>query len=253
MAIAQGGAFKASRTLNPRRLAASAEETHLGSIMALSIVTGANRGIGFSLVRTLRERGAQVVAACRHASPELTELGVEVVTGVDVATQDGAEALRRAVGERPVDLLINNAGILVWGDQLDSPNFEGMRQQFEVNALGPVRITHALLGNFHEGTKIGFVTSRMGSVGDNESGGAYGYRMSKAALNIAAVSIARDLSDAGVLVAVLHPGMVKTDMIGQHGQIEPDEAAVGLLARLDALTPETSGSFWHQNGQMLPW
>jgi len=93
----------------------------------------------------------------------------------------------------------------------------------------------------------------MGSVGDNGSGGHYGYRMSKAAMNIAAVSVARDLAPRGVAVAVLHPGMVSTDMIGGRGQISPEAAAQGLLARIDELTLENSGSFWHQNGEILPW
>jgi NAD(P)-dependent dehydrogenase (short-subunit alcohol dehydrogenase family) len=93
----------------------------------------------------------------------------------------------------------------------------------------------------------------MGSIDDNSSGGAYGYRMSKAALNMAGKSLALDLRDRGVTVAILHPGMVKTDMIGGHGQVEPEDAARGLLARVDALTPETTGGFWHANGQRLPW
>jgi NAD(P)-dependent dehydrogenase (short-subunit alcohol dehydrogenase family) len=93
----------------------------------------------------------------------------------------------------------------------------------------------------------------MGSIGDNTSGSHYGYRMSKAALNIAGVSLAKDLAPRGVAVAILHPGMVKTDMIAGHGQVEPLDAARGLVARLDALTLETSGGFWHANGERLPW
>ena len=92
-----------------------------------------------------------------------------------------------------------------------------------------------------------------GSIDDNSSGGYYGYRMSKAALNMAAKSLAVDLKPAGVAVAILHPGMVKTDMVAGHGQVEPDDAARGLLARLDELTLESSGGFWHANGQRLPW
>jgi NAD(P)-dependent dehydrogenase (short-subunit alcohol dehydrogenase family) len=93
----------------------------------------------------------------------------------------------------------------------------------------------------------------MGSIGDNSSGRAYGYRMSKAALNIAGKSLAEDLKSDGVLVGILHPGMVKTEMVGSHGQIEPEDAARGLLARIDELTPENTGGFWHQNGERLPW
>jgi NAD(P)-dependent dehydrogenase (short-subunit alcohol dehydrogenase family) len=221
--------------------------------MTLSIVTGANRGIGLALVKALCKRGGTVVAACRTTSPELARTSAEVVTEVDVATAEGIARLKNALGERPIDLLVNNAGILLWGKPLGELDADEIRKQFEVNALGPLFVTSALRDRFKKGTKLGFITSRMGSIGDNGSGGQYGYRMSKAALNIAAVSIARDLAPLGVSVAVLHPGMVSTEMIGGRGQVEPDVAAAGLLARLDALTPETSGSFWHANGEALPW
>jgi len=221
--------------------------------MALSVVTGANRGIGLALCAALKKRGAQVVAACRQSSPELESLGVEIIAGVDVSTEAGVGHLRQALEGRAIELLINNAGILVWGEDLGQLDAEGIRRQFEVNALGPLRVTEALLGNLGAGAKLGFITSRMGSVADNSSGGHYGYRMSKAALNIAAVSLARDLASRNIAVAVLHPGMVSTAMIGHRGKIEPEDAARGLLERIDGLTIANSGGFWHQNGQELPW
>jgi NAD(P)-dependent dehydrogenase (short-subunit alcohol dehydrogenase family) len=222
--------------------------------MTLSIVTGANKGIGLALVAELAKRGGTVLAACRKSSPELAKLGVEVVEGVDVATDAGISALVAAVGSRSIDLLVNNAGILVWGDRLGELNVEGIRKQFEVNALAPLRVTDALRDRLAKGAKVALITSRMGSIDDNGSGGAYGYRMSKAALNMAGKSLAVDLRGRAVAVAILHPGMVKTEMLGGHGgQVEPQEAARGLLARVDALTLETTGSFWHANGQKLPW
>jgi NAD(P)-dependent dehydrogenase (short-subunit alcohol dehydrogenase family) len=221
--------------------------------MPFSIVTGANRGIGLALTAELKKRGHTVLAACRKSSPELDALGVEVLAGVEVSDTAGVERLRKAVGDRRIDLLVNNAGILVWGDHLGELDVAGIRRQFEVNALAPLLITDALKDRLGKGSKVGLVTSRMGSIDDNTSGGGYGYRMSKAALNMAGKSLAIDLKSAGVAVAILHPGMVKTDMIRGHGQVEPEDAARGLLARLDELTLETSGGFWHANGERLPW
>jgi NAD(P)-dependent dehydrogenase (short-subunit alcohol dehydrogenase family) len=221
--------------------------------MTLSVVTGANRGIGLALCAELAKRGHHVVAACRKSSPDLAKLGVEVVEGVDVATDAGIAALVKTVGDRSIDLLVNNAGILVWGDQLGALNVEGIRKQFEVNALAPLRLTDALRERLPKGAKVALITSRMGSIDDNTSGARYGYRMSKAALNMAGKSLAVDLKARGVAVAILHPGMVKTDMIGGNGQVEPADAAKGLLARIDELTLETSGGFWHMNGERLPW
>lgn len=221
--------------------------------MSLAIVTGANRGIGLALTQALRTRGAVVLAACRATSAALDATGAEVVTGVDVSSDEGLQALVRSVGARRIDLLIHNAGILVWGDVLGSLDVAGIRRQFEVNALGPLRLTDALRGNLGEGSKVALITSRMGSIDDNGSGGLYGYRMSKAALNMAGKSLAMDLRASGIAVALLHPGMVKTDMVGGGGQVEPADAARGLLARVDELTLETSGGFWHANGERLPW
>jgi NAD(P)-dependent dehydrogenase (short-subunit alcohol dehydrogenase family) len=150
-------------------------------------------------------------------------------------------------------LLINNAGILVWGDRLGSIDWAGMRRQFEVNTLGPLRCTDALRDNLGRGSKVAMITSRMGSIDDNTSGGAFGYRASKAALNIIGKSLAVDLAPQGIAVALLHPGIVKTEMVGDAGQVEPEDAAAGLLARIDELNLDNTGSFWHANGSKLPW
>lgn len=221
--------------------------------MALSVVTGANRGIGLALVKALVSKGHDVLAACRRSSTALERTRAEVVTDVDVSRDEGIVRLKEAIGQRRIGLLINNAGILVWGDSFGNLDLQGMRKQFEVNALGPLRCTTALRENLERGSKVVLITSRMGSIDDNSSGGAYGYRASKAALNMIGKSMAIDLKPHGVAVALLHPGMVKTDMVGPNGQVEPEVAAEGLLARIDELTLANSGGFWHANGETLPW
>ena len=219
--------------------------------MSHIVITGANRGIGLELARQLSERGEDVTALCRAASDELKDLGVDVVEQIDVCNPVALERLAADLGERPIDWLINNAGILE-RDSLDNPDFEAMERQFRVNSVGPVRVTHALLPHLQAGSKVGIVTSRMGSIGDNTSGGYYGYRMSKAAVNIAGKSLSIDLEEREIAVAILHPGMVATDMTGRNG-VPPEKAAGGLIARMDELTLENSGSFWHAEGEELPW
>lgn len=216
------------------------------------VVTGANRGIGLAFVKLYRARGWRVFAICRQASAALEDCGAEVVDGVDVASTAGIERLRDALKGVTVDLLINNAGILR-DEKLGSLDADSIRQQFEVNALAPLRVTEALVPQLSESARVALITSRMGSIADNTSGGRYGYRMSKAALNAAGKSLAQDLKGRGIAVAILHPGLVGTDMIGGHGDITPDEAAERLAARIDGLTLDNSGTFWHSNGEVLPW
>jgi NAD(P)-dependent dehydrogenase (short-subunit alcohol dehydrogenase family) len=197
-------------------------------------------------------RGDEVIAACRETNDALAALPIRVIDGVDVATAAGSERLKAALAGERVDVLINNAGVLA-NDTLGSIDADSVVQQFLVNALGPLRVTEALLDNLRAGSKVALVTSRMGSMADNTSGAYYGYRMSKAALNAAGVSLARDLASRGVAVAMLHPGFVQTRMVGFAGDISPEESARRLAARIDELTLETSGSFWHSGGDILPW
>ena len=223
--------------------------------MANCLVTGANRGIGLALCRLLAARGDHVIAACRHSSPQLEALGVRVETGVEVGDAASVERLAEALEGVTIDLLINNAGVLR-RDTLGALHGEAVDDiylQFRVNSVGPLLVTQALLGNLQPGAKIGIVTSRMGSIGDNTSGSYYGYRMSKAAVNAAGKSLAMDLKERGIAVALLHPGYVRTEMVGGGGDVEPEQAAAGLIARLDALTLDTTGGFWHANGEALPW
>jgi NAD(P)-dependent dehydrogenase (short-subunit alcohol dehydrogenase family) len=220
--------------------------------MATVVIIGANRGIGFELARQLSERGESVVAVCRKTSDELAELGVEVIERVDVTDERSLGRLVEALGSRTIDVLIANAGVLS-DESLVDLDVERIRLQFEVNSLGPLRVTAALRGNLDSGSKVAIVTSRMGSIEDNTSGGRYGYRMSKAAVNMAGRSLAHDLKQAGVAVVLLHPGFVRTDMTGHQGLIDPPESAAGLIARIDELSLETTGTFRHTNGETIPW
>lgn len=220
--------------------------------MATALVTGANRGIGLELVRQLAARGDRVVAVCRRGSEDLAALpGVTVIEGIDVTSDEAVGTLARQVDEA-LDLLVLNAGVLEVV-RLDALDFDSMRWQMEVNAFGPLRVVAALRDRLSKGSKVAIITSRMGSIADNTSGSHYGYRMSKAAVNMAGKSLARDLAPSGVSVCLLHPGYVRTKMTGNHGLIDAPEAATGLLARIDELQLSTTGSFWHQDGTVLPW
>lgn len=222
--------------------------------MSLTVViTGANRGIGLELARQYAADGAQVVAVVRRPSEPLQALGVSIVDGIDVGQDVAVEQLgQQAATLPPIDVLINNAGILN-SESLPAPDFDRMRQQFEVNALGPLRVTTALRPQLAAGGKVVLITSRMGSITDNSSGGMYGYRASKAALNAIGASLAQDLRGDGIAVGLLHPGYVRTDMTGHQGQVSPAQAAQGLRARIEALDIDTTGEFLHANGESLPW
>lgn len=216
------------------------------------LITGVNRGIGLAMARQWNGRGDTVIGVCRRASSALTALGIEVIDGIDITRDDAMDHLREALGGRRLDMVFNNAGIMR-DENLDNFNFATMREQFEANTLGPLRVTHALLDHLERGSKVGLMTSRMGSIDDNDSGGRYGYRMSKAALNAAGKSLAVDLKPRGIAVAILHPGFVRTEMTGNRGNLNPDESAANLIQRMDALNLDNTGTFWHAEGSVLPW
>lgn len=220
--------------------------------MSTVLVTGANRGIGLELCRVHRERGYKVFAACREASDALAAVGAHIVEGVDIAHPDAGARLVRALGGHALDILINNAGVF-GNSTLGEIDYEDIARQVQINAIGPLRVTETLLPNLKSGSKVAMITSRMGSMGDNGSGAYYGYRMSKAALNAAGVSLARDLKPRGIAVALLHPGSVQTRMVGFAGDITPRQAAERLAIRIDELNLDNSGTFWHSSGDILPW
>ena len=222
--------------------------------MKTAVITGANRGIGLELARQLSDRGYRVVGVCRHSSPELNATDVEVEEGIDVTSADSLADLAERLRGNRVDLLVNNAGLLRQSslEGIES-ELEDWRAQFEVNSLSPVRVTSALRNHLNDDGKVVIITSRMGSIADNTSGGAYAYRMSKAAVNAAGVSLAHELKERGIAVGLLHPGYVKTGMTGNTGHVEAHEAAAMLIERIDELDMGLTGSFRHANGEDLPW
>ena len=223
--------------------------------MSTILVTGANRGIGLEICRQAKARGDAVIAVCRKRSSELEALDVEIVDSVDVRQLADVQALREALDGRRIDMLMNVAGVLSQQSlgEIDARALDEIHLQFDTNAIAPLLVTQALMDLIPEGGKVGILTSRMGSIADNGSGGGYGYRMSKAAVNAVGKSLAVDLKPRGISVALLHPGFVRTGMTGHQGLIDADESVRGLLARMEELTLENSGSFRHQNGETLPW
>ena len=216
-------------------------------------MTGANRGIGLAYCQQLHLRGDRVIAVCRQSSDELDDLGVQVESGIELTSPDSLAALVNGLAGQKLDTVILNAGILE-SMGLSDLDPEAIRRQFEVNALAPLLLTRALTPLMPEGSKLVLMTSRMGSIEDNSSGGSYGYRMSKVALNIAGKSLAVDLRSRGIAVAILHPGLVKTRMVQFNPNgISPEDSVRGLIARIDELTLNNSGSFLHANGSVLPW
>lgn len=221
--------------------------------MATVVITGANRGIGLELAKQCQARGDHVIAAVRKASDELSQEGIETHEGVEVTDDASIAKFATTLEGRHIDVLINNAGILLARETIEDLNWDGMRRQFEINTLGPMRVTRALLPQFKSGGKIAILSSRVGSIADNTTGGRYGYRISKTAVNMAGVCLAHDLRDRGIAVVLLHPGYVRTGLTDMNGDIDPDESARGLIARIDETTMERTGTFWHANGSELPW
>ena len=222
------------------------------------LVVGADRGIANAICRQLDARGDQVIAACLGGGEGFTEGGVDTIGGIDVTSSPAVKGLvdaLRARGAR-LDWVLHVAGVLGL-DTLGEIDYDDMRRQFEINTLGPLRVAEACVPFMGPGSKLGIVTSRVGSLGDNSSGGMYAYRVSKAGANMVALNLHHDLSKRGIAVVALHPGMVATDLTkdypGTYSYIQPEEAARGLIARMDELEVSSSGKFRHANGDQLLW
>ena len=219
--------------------------------MGQCLVTGANRGIGLALTRGLLLQGHSVIATCRQSSEALEESGARIEF-LDLQDPEAIAQFGASLAEETLDLVIQNAGVFL-PDRLDRLDVAGLQQQWEVNTLAPLLLTAALRPCLQRGSKVVFLTSRMGSIGDNSSGGYYGYRLSKAALNMVGANLSRELAPSGVSVALLHPGYVRTDMTRGEGDVSAETAASGLLDRIEELSLASSGRFLHASGIELPW
>jgi NAD(P)-dependent dehydrogenase (short-subunit alcohol dehydrogenase family) len=226
----------------------------------LLLVTGANRGIGLELTRTALARGDQVIAAVREpeAAAELKAIARPTlsVRRCDVASEESIKSFAAGLGAVVVDVLINNAGVYGGHGSLESLDPADVVATFRINALGPLLMTRAVLPMLRKSKikKVVHISSMMGSIGDNGSGGFYAYRMSKAALNMLARNLSRDLAGEGIISVAMNPGWVRTDMGGPSAPTSAQECAAGILREIDRLTPEHSGRFLdYRGGADRPW
>jgi NAD(P)-dependent dehydrogenase (short-subunit alcohol dehydrogenase family) len=226
------------------------------------VVTGANRGLGLEFTRQLAARGDVVEAGARDPSRSAELRALAAASGdrvrvhaCDVGDDASVRAFAASIGEVPIDVVLNNAGTMGEMRPLADLDLADVTRTFDVNALGPLRVTRALLPQLMLGEtrRVAHVTSGMGSIGDNGSGGAYGYRMSKAALNMMNRSLSVDYGKRGFVCVVVNPGWVQTDMGGSHAPTPVAESVAKMLARLDGLTAADNGTFLDYKGGTYPW
>lgn len=230
--------------------------------MKTVLITGANRGIGLEHARRYAERGARVFATARipAEADDLAALAkqysaVEVLP-YDAADPDAPAALKQRLGAAPIDLMLANAGAMGTRRQtFGDVDVDAVLDLIRINALAPLKLAEALADNVAQSDRkiMAFQTSLMGSVGDNGSGGAYAYRLSKSAMNMVGRSVANDLRARGVISVLLHPGWVRTSMGGAGGKISVEDCVEGQQRILDTLKPDQSGRFFNYDGRELPW
>lgn len=220
--------------------------------MPTILITGANRGIGKHLAQLYAEDGWAVVAAVRDPAGYD---GPGEALAVDVTTDESVLATKSALAGRPIDILWNNAGVyLDKGVPLDRLDWTDWEETFRVNTIGPIRLARALMDNVAASDRrlMAFTSSQMGSIA-RQSGGAYAYRSSKAALNMAVAVLTRDVAEKGIATLLLHPGWVRTDMGGSAADIGPDTSAAGMKAVADGHGMTRSGAFLNYDGTEIPW
>lgn len=225
------------------------------------MITGANRGIGLEFVKHYASQSDRIIACCRRpdSASELTNLAkqystIEIVT-LDVTNSDQIKALKDLLGDSPVDLLVNNAGVGAPRDPDAVFDSRLWANVFAINTIAPIQIASLLSGNLQISTQktVAFITSKMGSIADNTSGGASIYRSSKAALNAAVRSFTIDYQDTAIKSVLLHPGWVRTDMGGPNGLIDVQTSVQGMSRLLENLTQDKNGHFYDYQSKPVPW
>ena len=222
------------------------------------IVTGASRGIGLEMCRVLATRGDRVIATARATTPALAEIasahGVEVME-LEVTDAGSINALAKRLSGRPIDALINNAGVSSTAKSISELTMEELQRVFAINASAPMLVAAALLPNLRLGARkvVMNISSQLASIANNKGGSTYPYRASKTALNQLTVCMANELRADGFCCVCVHPGWVKTDMGGPNAPLLPPESAGYLIRLLDGLTSAKSGSFLNYDGATMPW
>jgi NAD(P)-dependent dehydrogenase (short-subunit alcohol dehydrogenase family) len=224
--------------------------------MATYLITGANRGLGLEFARQLAQKNHTILGTAREPAKalDLARVAHQVIP-LDVADAVSIAALRDHVKDRPIDVLINNAGVSSDSKSIETLNPAELDRVFRINAFGPLLVAKALLSNLKAAERklIFNITSQLGSIANNKGGSSYGYRGSKAALNMLTRSLANELRPAGFTCIVAHPGWVQTDMGGPNATLTPEESVKGLLALADRLKPDDTGKFFNYDGGELPW
>ena len=219
------------------------------------LVTGANRGLGLEFARQYAADGWSVIATCREPAEadELCAIDGVRVESLDMTDRAAVARFGTRLGDTALDLFIANAGVMGGQGAMGPEYAEAWLETLAINAVAPVLLAYALKDRIARGGKAIAITSKMGSIADNGSGGAYAYRSSKAALNAAWRSLALDWRDDGIAAAVLHPGWVRTRMGGPGGLIEPEESVTGMRRVIAGLTLEETGGFFNYDGARIPW
>ncbi len=231
--------------------------------MPTTVITGANRGLGLEFARQYAADGWNVHACCRNPDKavDLAALaessgGTVTVHGLEVTDGAAVAALAESLGGAPVDLLLNNAGVYGPKQQtMADMDYDGWLDTFATNSMAPLRLAAAFAANVaaSEHKRIVTITSRMGSIEQNESGAQIAYRSSKAAVNIVMDCVANELRPEGVTCVVFHPGWVRTDMGGPSAALEIDESVTSIRAAIEKLTVADTGRFFNYDGTSLPW